>query len=90
MACVGFSSNVEVLLRVFWELLEKESQECVDILASCNGVANRATTVRVPYINWLIEENHRSICVPRVWIAVKFQLGIDGRWAKFEEKASEG
>jgi len=58
MARIGFSSNVEVLLRVLWELLEKESKECVDVLSSCNCVADRAATVRVSDINWLIEENH--------------------------------
>jgi len=45
MARVRFSSNVEVLLRVLWELLEEESEECVDILASGEGVANLVTTV---------------------------------------------
>jgi hypothetical protein len=58
MAGVGLSSNVEVLLRVFWELLEKECEQCVDILASCNSVADRATTIRVANIDWLIEENY--------------------------------
>ena len=58
MASVGFSSNVEVLLCVFWELLEKESEECIDVFSSCNGVADRSATVRVADIDWLIEENH--------------------------------
>ena len=58
MAGVGLSSNVEVLLRVFRELLKKESEQRVDILSSCNGVADRAATVRVANVDRLIEENH--------------------------------
>ncbi len=74
MSCIGFSSNVEVLLCVFWELFKEESEECVNILASCDGVADRATTIGVAYIDWLIKENHRSVCIPRVWVAVELQL----------------
>ncbi len=77
MAGVGLSSNVEVLLRVFWELLEKESEQCVDVLSSCDSVADRATTVRVADIDWLIEENYGSICVPGVWVIVNLQILID-------------
>jgi hypothetical protein len=89
MACIRFSSNVEVLLRVFWELLEKESKECIDVFTRCNGVADRATTVRVANIDWLVEEDDRSVCVPGVWIVVKLKFRIDGRWAKFKEETSE-
>jgi hypothetical protein len=58
VTCIRFPGNVEVLLRVFWELLEKESEKCIDVLASCDGVADRATTVRVADIDGLIEEDH--------------------------------
>ena len=78
MACIGFSSNVEVLLCVFWELFKEESEECVNILASCDGVADRATTVGVTNIDWLIKENHRSVCIPRVLVAVELHIRIDG------------
>jgi len=71
MACIGFSGNMEVLLCIFWELLEEKSEERVNILASCDGVADRATTIGVTNIDWLVEENHRSVCIPRVWVAVK-------------------
>lgn len=58
MAGVGLSSNVEVLLRVFWELLEKESEECVDVLASCDSVADGASAIRIANIDWLIKKDH--------------------------------
>lgn len=45
MATVGLASNVEVLLGIFGELMEEESEESVDVLASSNGVADRATSV---------------------------------------------
>ena len=35
---IRFSSNMEVLMRILWELLEEEGKEGVDILASCDCV----------------------------------------------------
>jgi hypothetical protein len=55
---VRLSGNVEVLLRVFWELLEEEGEESVDVLSSSNGVADRSTAVRVTDIDWLIKEDN--------------------------------
>lgn len=71
MASVGFSSDVEVLLRVLWELLEEESKECIDVLSGSDGVADRPTAIRIAYIDWLIEENHRCIGIPGVWVGVE-------------------
>jgi len=85
VAGVRFSSNVEVLLRVLWELLEEESKECVNILSSSNGIADRATAVRIAHVDWLIEEDHRSIGIPGVWVVVELQLLVDGGWAKLKE-----
>jgi hypothetical protein len=58
VAGIRFPSNVEVLLRVFWKLFEKESQKRVDILASCDCVTDRVTAVGVANIDWLVEEDH--------------------------------
>ena len=58
MACVRFPGNVEVLLRVLWELLEEEGEECIDVLASRNGIAHGAAAVGVADIDRLIEEDH--------------------------------
>ncbi len=80
---------MEVLLCVFWKLLEEESKECIDVLACCNGVADRATTIRVANVDWLIKEDNRSVCVPGVWIVVKLQFRVNGRRAKFKEETSE-
>ena len=85
MACIRFTRNVEVLLRIFWELLEEEGEECIDVLASRNGIAHGAAAVGVADIDGLVEEDHRSIRVPGVRIIVEFQLGVDGGWAKFKE-----
>jgi len=90
VACIRFPGNVEVLLRVLWELLEEESEECIDVLASRNGIAHGAAAVGVADIDGLIEEDHRSIRIPRVRVIVKLQLGINGRRAKFKEETSEG
>ena len=45
VAGIRFSSNVEVLLGILWELLEEESEKSVDILSGGNSVANRSTAV---------------------------------------------
>jgi hypothetical protein len=42
---VRFTSDVEVLLGVLWELLEEEGEESVHILSSCDSVADRAAAV---------------------------------------------
>ena len=57
MTCVGFSSNVEILMCIFRELLEEQSEKSVDVLASSNSVADGAFTVRKTHVDWLIEEN---------------------------------
>jgi hypothetical protein len=61
MTSIRLSSNVEVLRRIFRELLEKEGEESVDIFASSYSVANRVPTVRVTDINRLIKEDDRCI-----------------------------
>jgi len=58
MASIRFSGNMEVLLCVFRELLEEKGQESVDILASSDSVANRAATVGVADVDWLVEEDN--------------------------------
>ena len=42
---IGFSGNVEVLLGIFWELLEEEREESVHIFSSSDCVADRTTAV---------------------------------------------
>ena len=54
---VRFTCNVEILGGVFGELLEEEGEECVDILSSCDCVADLSTTVGVTDIDGLIEED---------------------------------
>ena len=38
MTSIGFAGNVEVLVRIFGELFEEESEERIDVLASCNCI----------------------------------------------------
>jgi hypothetical protein len=82
VASVRFSSNVEVLLGVLWELLEEQGEQCIHILAGGNGVADRATTVRVTNVDRLVKENDRGICVPGVWVVVKLEVLVDGGWTE--------
>jgi hypothetical protein len=36
---------VEVLLGIFWELLEEEGEKGINILSSCNSIADGATAI---------------------------------------------
>lgn len=64
VASIGLSSNVEVLLRVFRELLEEEREQSIDIFASSNGITDRRTAVGVANIDRLVKEDHGGIGVP--------------------------
>lgn len=64
VASIRFSSNMEVLLRILRELLEEESEQGVNILASSNRVANSVVAVRVANVDRLVQEDHGSVGVP--------------------------
>jgi len=53
---IRFASNVEILLGIFWELLEEESKERIDILACSNSVAYGSATIRESDVDGLIEK----------------------------------
>ena len=57
VAGVGLSCDVEVLVCVFGELFEEESQESVDVLAGGDRIADRASTVGEADIDRLVEED---------------------------------
>ncbi len=40
VASIRFTSNMEVLLSIFWELLEEEGEESIYVLASSDGIAH--------------------------------------------------
>lgn len=90
MTGIRLSSNMKVLLSILWELLEEESEKSVDILASSNSVADRAATVRIADINWLVEEDNRCIVVPGVWIVVDLELLVEGCWTELKEETGQG
>lgn len=78
VASIRLSSNMEVLLRVLWKLLEEERQESVDVLAGCNGVGDGGAGVGVSDVDGLIEEDNGGVGVPRVGIGVELQLLVNG------------
>ena len=45
MASIRFACDVEVLFRILWELLKEEGKESIDILSSCDCIANGVPTV---------------------------------------------
>ena len=82
VASIRLSSNVEVLLRVLWELLEEERQERVDVLTGCDGVGDGGAGVGVADVDWLVQEDNRGVGVPGVWVGVELELLVDGGWAE--------
>lgn len=71
---IGLASNMKVLLGILRELLEKESEEGVNVLASGDGAAN-AVTVRVTSVDWLVKEDDVGLVVPRVLVILGFNTG---------------
>lgn len=66
MPSIGLASNVEVLVRILWELFEEQSEEGIDVFASSYRVANTAATVGIADINRLVQEYDRCVRIPGV------------------------
>jgi hypothetical protein len=81
---------VEVLLGIFWELLEEEGKEGIDILACSNGVANSGATVRIADIDGLVEEDDGSVRIPGKVIVDRLDLLVDAAGTKLQEQSSKG
>lgn len=64
VACIRFACNVEVLLSVLGKLFEEQGEQSINVLASCDGIANTASAVREADVHGLIEENDRRIRIP--------------------------
>lgn len=89
VSSVRFASNVEVLVSILRELLEEESHQGVDVLASCYSVANRAATVGVTDVDGLVKEDDGGVGVPRKGVEFSVDLLVDKGWAKLHEKTSQ-
>ena len=76
-------------MGVLRELLEEKCEQSVYVLASSDTIADRASTVGVACIYGLIEEDNRSIRVPRIWIVDNVQLIVDTGWTKLQEKTCQ-
>lgn len=64
MAGIRFTRDVEVLLSVLGELLEEESEEGIDVLASSDSVADGVIAVGVAHVDGLVEEDHGCVGIP--------------------------
>jgi hypothetical protein len=87
---IGLASNVKVLLGILGELVEEQSEESIDVLASSNSVAHRATTVGIAYVDGLIEEDNGSVVVPGLGVVDELDLLVDGSRSKLKEETSQG
>lgn len=65
---IRLAGDVEVLLGILRELLEKQGQQGVDILASSTSIADCVAAVGVADVDWLVKENDGGIAVPRAWV----------------------
>lgn len=86
---IRLARNVEVLLRILGELLEEESEQRVDILASGNGVADGRATVGVADVDGLVKEDHGSVGVPGEIIVDRLDVLANAAGSKLQEQASE-
>ena len=89
MTSIRLASNVEVLLLVLGELLEEEGEKSIDVLSRGDCVAHRTITVREADIDWLVEEDHRSVRVPRISVVDEIEVFINGTRTKFEKQSRE-
>ena len=90
MSRVRLACDMEVLLRVFGELVEEEREEGIDVLSSSDSVANRSAAIRIAYVHGLVEKDDGSIVIPRVWVVDDVQVLVDGGRTKLEEETGKG
>ena len=64
MSTVRFTCNMEILGGILRELFEEQGEECVNILARSNCIADRLAAVGIANIDRLVEENYGCIGVP--------------------------
>ena len=80
---------MEVLVSIFWEGLEEQSQESVDILSSCGSRRGGAGGVGVSDVNWLIQENDGGVGIPSVLVVDWCLILANEGWAEFHEQPSK-
>ena len=90
MTSIGFTRDVEALFRVLGELLEEKGKQGVDVLAGSNRVADRAAAVGVTDIDGLVDEDDRSIGVPREVVELHLAILLDRRRSKLHEETHQG
>lgn len=90
VAGVRLARNVEVLGGILGEVVEKQSQKSVDILAGSNGVGDGSSAVRVTSIYGLINEDHGSILVPRKVVVLELELRVDAGRSQLHEETHHG
>ena len=86
VACVGFARNMEVLLSILRELLEKEGEKGVDVFAGGDCVRDGTAGVGEADIDGLVKEDDACVGIPRGWIVFHLDVLVDGRWAEFHEQ----
>lgn len=57
MSSIRFTGNMEILLGIFWELLEEQGQESIDILSCSDGIADGRAAIGVTDIDGLVKED---------------------------------
>lgn len=82
---IGFAGDVEVLVGVFRECLEKEGEEGVDVFTGGDGVGDGGAAVGEAGVDGLVKEDDAGVGVPAVGIWDNVKVFVDGRRAEFEE-----
>ena len=89
VSSIGFARDVEALLGVLRKLLEEEGEQGVDVLASCDGVADLATRVGEADVDGLVEKDDGSIAVPRIVVVLDLAFLCDGGRAQLHEETGQ-
>jgi hypothetical protein len=87
MTSIRLAGNMEVLLRILWELLEEKSKERIHVLARCHCVAHGTAAIRITNIDRLVKEDNGSVIVPRVRVVNELEVLVNGGRAELKEQS---
>ena len=80
---------MEALLCILRELFEEQSQQSVDVLASCQGGVDRGT-MRIASVDRLVKENDIGLVVQRIGVSDRLEVLANLGRTQLKEQASHG
>lgn len=81
---------MEILLGIFWKLLEEQSEQRIHVLARRGCGRHARPRVGKSDVDRLIEENNARVRVPRIGVEIQLLMLVDPSWTKLEEETGQG